>query len=99
MEYCHFEKRIAEAKGIIIKGWTYPKFTSLSNFKKLADIQKLYDALCARTCKAVKLSQEEWDQHIAVNVFLATLAKCHPGALATKKCKVTERCEEEEEEE
>ena len=99
MEYCHFEKWIAEAKGIIIEGWTYPKFTSPSNFKKLADIQKLYDAVCARTCKPVKLSQEEWDQHVAANVSLAALAEYHPGALATKKRKVTERCEEEEEEE
>ena len=99
MKYCHFEKQIVEAKGIIIKGWTYPKFTSPSNFKKLTDIQKLYNGVCAGTCKPVKLSQEEWDQCVAANVSLAILAEYHPGALATKKHKVTERCEEEEEEE
>ena len=99
MEYSHFEKRIMEAKRIVIIGWTYPKFTSPSNFKKLTDIQKLYDAVCGRTCKAVKLSQEEWDQRIAANVSVAALAEYHPGAPATKKCKVTERQEEEEEEE
>ena len=99
MEYSHFEKWIVEAKGIIIKGWTYSKFTSPSNFKKLTDIQKLYEAVCARTCKAVKLSQEEWDQCVAANVSLAVLAEYHPGALATKKHKVTEKHEEEEEEE
>ena len=76
---------------------TYHKFTSPSNFKKLVDIQKLYNAVQAGTCKAFKLSQEEWDQCIAANFYLAALAEYHLGAPAIKKHKAMERHEEEEE--
>ena len=99
LEYAQFEKWIAEAKGIIIVGWTYPKFISPSHFKKIADIKKLYDAIWASDCKAIKLSQQEWDECVAANVSLAALVEYLPKTSASKKCKALDMCEEEEGEE
>ena len=41
--------------------------TNPSNFKKIADIKTLYDAIRAGSCKAVKLSQVEWNRRVAYN--------------------------------
>lgn len=102
LEYAHFEKRIAEAKGIIITGWTYPEFVSPSYFKKLADIQTLYNAIRSGDCKAVKLSQQEWDDRVAASASLAALPEHLPAdsaaaAPASKKRKALDVREEEQE--
>lgn len=60
MEYQNYERKIVEKHGIVIAGWTYESFTSPSNFKRVADIKILFDAVRAGTCKATKLSEDEW---------------------------------------
>ena len=91
-----------EGKGIVIKGWTYHILTNPSNFKKIVDINTLYEAIHAGTCKAMKLSQAEWNQHVAYNA--ARVAKgddMYNEALSASslgKRKLEGMCEEEEEE-
>lgn len=69
LEYKHFEKKMVEGKGIVMEGWTYPIITSPSNFKSLADIKRLHDAIRNGDCKAVKLSQQEWNSRVASNAM------------------------------
>jgi hypothetical protein len=104
MEFRHYEKKIVEAKGIIIEGWTYHAFVSPSDFKKLADIKELYDAVRAGNCKAVKLSAADWAARIASNHIRAAQGELvYPSSRATEKTlgkrKASAREEEEEEEE
>ena len=71
-----------EGKGVIIEGWMYPTITNLSNFKSLTDIKQLYDAICDGTCKAMKLSQQEWNSHITSNCMRMAIGKdVHPDTL------------------
>ena len=62
-----------------------------------------YDAICAGSCKAVKLSQVEWNRRVAYNaarvakgddMYNKALSASSPG-----KHKLEGMCEEEEEEE
>src|SRR5882724_4638468 len=101
MEFRHYEKKIVEAKGIVIEGWTYPKFVSPSDFKKLADIKELYDAVRGGDCKAVQLSQEDWQARIASNKLRVARGEevYAPESMSSKKRKTLALEEEEEEEE
>ncbi|KIM81189.1 hypothetical protein PILCRDRAFT_504494 [Piloderma croceum F 1598] len=106
MEFRHYEKKIVEEKGIVITGWTYHKFVSPSDFKKLADIKELYDAIRAGTCKATQLSSEDWQARIVSNKLRAAHGEpvYAPEPPASKKrktsaCDAREEEEEEEEEE
>ena len=59
---------------------------NLSNFKSLADIKQLYDAICNGTCKAVKLSQQEWNSCIASNCMRMAMGKdVYPDTLYNQK--------------
>jgi hypothetical protein len=99
MEFLHYEKKIVEAKGIIIEGWTYYKFVSPSDFKKIADIKELYDAVRSGNCKAVQLSQADWQARIASNKLRAAQGEAvyAPERQASKKRKASAEEEEEEE--
>ena len=90
-----------EGKGVIIEGWTYPTITNLSNFKSLADIKQLYDAIRDGTCKAVKLSQQEWNSRIASNCMRMAMGEdVYPDTLYNQKSlgkrKAKDIAEEEE---
>jgi hypothetical protein len=106
IEYLHNEKKLVEGKGIVIHGWTYSALVSPSNFKKLADITELYEAVREGRCKAIKLSTVDWNARIASN--LARVARGElvypPCEAVTKKTlgkrkAATQSPEEEEEEE
>ena len=76
--------------------------TNLSNFKSLADIKQLYDAICDGTCKAVKLSQQEWNSHITSNCMRMAMGEdVYPDTLYNQKSlgkrKAKDIAEEEEE--
>lgn len=86
LEYNKFEKKIVEGKGIIIEGWTYPVFTNPSNFKSVADIKELHDAIRDGTCKAVKLSQPEWNSRVASNAMRMAMGEdVYPDTLYMQK--------------
>ena len=86
LEYNNFEKKIMEGKGVIIEGWTYPTITNPSNFKSLADIKHLYDAIHDGTCKAVKLSQQEWNSHITSSCIRMAMGEdVYPNTLYNQK--------------
>jgi len=67
LEFGHYEKRIVERYGIVIEGWTCPDFVSPSDFKKISQVQELFDAVNAGTCFAKKLSPTEHAARIASN--------------------------------
>lgn len=56
-----------EKHGIVIKGWTYPLFISPSDFKRVADVKRLFDAVCSGACTAEKLDDQVWHARIASN--------------------------------
>lgn len=67
MEYVRYEKMIVEKHGILIAGWTYDAFVNPSEFRKVADVEELYNAIVEGTCKAKKMSDCEWKARKASN--------------------------------
>lgn len=67
LEYDHYEKKIVEARGVVIDGWTYHQFISPSNFKTIPDVEELYFAVSSGICKARKLSAGEQGARIKSN--------------------------------
>ncbi|KIM74380.1 hypothetical protein PILCRDRAFT_14526 [Piloderma croceum F 1598] len=59
LEFAHYEKKIVEKHGIVIDGWTSPEFVSPSHFKKIEQVEKLFNAVNSGACKARKLSDVE----------------------------------------
>ena len=59
LEFEHYEKKIVERLGVVIDGWTCPDFVSPSHFKKIAQVEELFNAVNSGDCKVRKLSDDE----------------------------------------
>jgi hypothetical protein len=59
LEFAHYEKKLVEKHGVVIDGWTCSEFVSPSHFKKIEQVEELYNAVNSGTCKARKLSAVE----------------------------------------
>lgn len=60
MQYVNYEEDIVQRYGVVIEGWTFPKFVNPSEMSTaLEPLRKLHDALKSGTCQFVKLTSEE----------------------------------------
>lgn len=59
LEFTHYEKKLVEKHGVVIEGWTCSEFVSPSHFKRIEQVEELFNAVNSGACKARKLSAVE----------------------------------------
>ena len=82
MNYVNYEEAIVQHYGVLLEGWTFPKFVNPSELSMgLPPLQTMLDALNDGSCKFVKLSRKECKAR----------ETCHRQKLASGEIQVRER--------
>lgn len=86
MQYTNYEEDIVLRYGILLEGWTHPKFNNPSNLStSLPPLQKLLDALTSGTCHFIKLTPPQLATRKAEHAAKQASGEIPPRQRKTRK--------------